>query len=736
MRPQTQIKKRWLLGGILAIYIALAVVTNVTTPLFEAPDEADHYRFARWLSSGQAYPDLTQDALAAGHEIWQMPLYYYLISPLVRWAGGGDPHDIAPLNPGYWPGYTRLVHVHSAAESFPYAGTALAVHLARLVTTLFGCGVVMSTYSLSRIVWPRAALVAAALVAFNPQFVFMGSVISNDVPAACLAGLTVWWLFRGLSRHSQSTKWAVGVGLLWGLAILVKLNNVALAVPIGAGWVLAHRSLRQSWRAGLINSLIVASLVALMTGWWFVLNQVRYQDWLAWRPMLDMVAGLVRAQPLSWDTALTYSTGLLRSFWLLIGYGFRGPDWFYWIFNAILLAAIVGLAGWVWRHIRQRKTRQLWYIAIMSAWIIVAFISLLQWMRILTATDQGRLLFPVISGLGLLMAIGLTQLTWRRLSLALPAVAGLLICAVLTPFTVIAPAYAHPATLPVNVEIPTPRTVKFADEIALRGYPLLPDRLDTPGALTVELYWSALSSPSSDYIVRLTLVDADGKTPASLSAMPFEGRYPTTSWALNQVWHDRYLIAVPAQSQARVVTVYLSLYPIGKGRDLVEAVEHDESLGTHVELGTVKLRAAQPAVYQPPTTIDAAFGDEIRLTGFDAPATLASASQVSLGLYWQGLRIPQDAYTVFVHLIGPDGQLVTQADSPPQAGRYPTNAWDSAEQVEDKHDLILPDNLLPGEYQLMVGLYRPSDGQRLPVRRADGTEWANSAVVLRRYVIP
>ena len=313
---QQGFRDRRLLGFIMVVYVTLTIINNVMLPLFEAPDEADHYRFARWLASGQAYPDLIQNAAVAGHEIWQTPLYYYVISPVVGLAQGGEPHETAPLNPGYQAGYSRLVHIHTAAELFPYTGTALAVHLARLITAGFGIGVILITNSLAHSIWPRAALLAAALVAFNPQFVFMSSVINNDVPAACLAGLTMWWLFRGLQQPSRGIRWSLVLGGLWGLAILTKLNNVVLAVPIGLGLLVMYWPLRRLWRRGLINALLVAVLVALVVGWWFVLNQVRYQDWLAWRPMLNMVESLQRVRPLGWDEALNYSTGLLTSFWL------------------------------------------------------------------------------------------------------------------------------------------------------------------------------------------------------------------------------------------------------------------------------------------------------------------------------------------------------------------------------------------------------------------------------------
>ncbi|HTP08887.1 MAG TPA: glycosyltransferase family 39 protein [Anaerolineae bacterium] len=728
-------RERYLLASLLIVYVILSVTYNVMLPLFEAPDEADHYRFARWLTFGQAYPDLYKDAGNAGHEIWQTPLYYYLVSPVVKLTGGGEPYDVAPFNPGYTAGYSRLVHVHTAAETFPYTGTSLAVHLMRLITTGFGIGVILTAYGLARIVWPRVALVAAALVAFNSEFIFMSSVISNDVPAACLAGLTIWWLFRGFQPTITGKRWLLVLGVFWGLAILTKLNNVVLAVPIGLSLLLMNWPLRQLWRRALLDGLLIAAPVVLIAGWWFVLNQVRYQDWLAWQPMLNMVDGLQRAHPLNWGQALAYSTGLLATFWLTIGYGFRGPDIFYAFFNLVLLTTVLGLGFWFWTQLRQHAARVLLQVGMLGAWVIAAYISLLQWMRFLTATDHGRLLFPVMSGLAVLLAIGLTQWRWRRFSLAPLAIGGLLLCAVATPWVVIQPAYAQPSVVPTDAVLPNARTIELGGEVALRGFQIASDRLDTPGGLPIDFYWTSVKPPTLNYIARVTLVDQTARTPAILDAMPFEGRYSTTLWQPGEVLHDHVLVPVPAQTQSRLVTAYLSLYPIGKGRDLIEAVENGEALGRYVELGKVKLRGLASTV-QPQQANGSHLGNELELMGFDAPTRLEASMPVSLTLYWRAMRQPADDYTVFVHLLGPDGTLVAQADNQPQMGQYPTSYWDAGEQVSDPYALTLPAGLSSGDYRLQVGMYRLATGERLSASQADGGVWPDNSILLKAYHVP
>ena len=55
-------------------------------------------------------------------------------------------------------------------------------------------------------------------------------------------------------------------------------------------------------------------------------------------------------------------------------------------------------------------------------------------------------------------------------------------------------------------------------------------------------------------------------------------------------------------------------------------------------------------------------------------------------------------------------------------GSRPTTTWSEGEVVVDRLGILIPPELSPGEYQLVVGMYRPDTGERLPVRHpGDGT---------------
>ena len=95
---------------------------------------------------------------------------------------------------------------------------------------------------------------------------------------------------------------------------------------------------------------------------------------------------------------------------------------------------------------------------------------------------------------------------------------------------------------------------------------------------------------------------------------------------------------------------------------------------------------------------------------------VAQAGQsLPLMLCWQAVEPIAINYTVFVHLLGPDGQRYAQADGPPLRGLQPMTHWLEGEILPDRRELQLPADLPPGRYRLEVGLYDPLSGDRLPV---------------------
>jgi hypothetical protein len=114
--------------------------------------------------------------------------------------------------------------------------------------------------------------------------------------------------------------------------------------------------------------------------------------------------------------------------------------------------------------------------------------------------------------------------------------------------------------------------------------------------------------------------------------------------------------------------------------------------------------------------MQATFGSDIGLVSASLGVVQAQpGSTVPVTLRWLARGNPGASYTVFVHLLGPDGKVWGQRDSPPLAGGFPTSHWTPGEQLIDRYEIALDPRAPAGRYQVEVGMYRPDTGQRLAV---------------------
>ena len=121
--------------------------------------------------------------------------------------------------------------------------------------------------------------------------------------------------------------------------------------------------------------------------------------------------------------------------------------------------------------------------------------------------------------------------------------------------------------------------------------------------------------------------------------------------------------------------------------------------------------------------LEARLGERVRLLGYTlAEEAIQAGDMVRLDLFWQTDEPLAERYSIFVHLVDDEGRLVAQQDSEPMGGFQPTNRWLAKEIVHDRAGVLLPTDLAAGEYHLLVGMYRPESGERLPATVAGTPE--------------
>lgn len=160
--------------------------------------------------------------------------------------------------------------------------------------------------------------------------------------------------------------------------------------------------------------------------------------------------------------------------------------------------------------------------------------------------------------------------------------------------------------------------------------------------------------------------------------------------------------------------------------------------GVHVNLYLTP-SAWQSAMTPQPAT----FAKGVRLRGFRLSGgenethelRLSPGDALRLSLYWQ-MDAPTDLpYTVFTHLVGPDGQVHGQWDNPPVRGTYPTTDWSPGESVVDQYEIPINSDAPVGEHRLLVGLYDSATGTRLPVLNANGQTTDDSIQINKTIII-
>ncbi len=221
----------------------------------------------------------------------------------------------------------------------------------------------------------------------------------------------------------------------------------------------------------------------------------------------------------------------------------------------------------------------------------------------------------------------------------------------------------------------------------------------------LDTLWQVRDSDSS--LEQLNLIWTDEQGQQFSDSMPLKSPYPAGT-----TFRSRHKLATPAQASPGMVALSLSL-PV--------------SSSPVVSVTTLTLQPTE-RIFIPPQRLDIAwsieranFNQQAYLLGADISHTQVEPSQtLQLTLYWQALNRFEQDYTVFVHVLGPDGLPLINADHAPPR---PTSNWLEGEVITDSLTFTIPPDLAPDFYPIEVGLYNAADPQfaRLPLHNSNKT---------------
>lgn len=248
--------------------------------------------------------------------------------------------------------------------------------------------------------------------------------------------------------------------------------------------------------------------------------------------------------------------------------------------------------------------------------------------------------------------------------------------------------------------------------LELLGYQWGSKELTTGETIDVALWWLA-TKQQTRLTTRLELYKRDNTGRILGTTKPNHGTYPFESWETPQFLIDN--LSLPIPDSVTDGEYRLQLHLLDGNDDSV----YKQDLGWITVTQTERIFEIEGME----TAVNVTFGNEINLLGYNlSPNNVgANADGYVLDLIWQAQTTPATDYTVFVHLLHPDGSCCAwQQDVMPQQNSYPTSRWLSQEVVVDSYQIVLPEGAEPGEYVLEVGLYMGGNGRRLQVQDTDG----------------
>src|SRR5260221_2597125 len=402
-KDNTRLKRfhLFLLALIVLAYLVIAMLYAVKTPAWEVPDEPAHYNYVRQVATNGCCPVIEpgdwdndylnaikaqkfSDASLTGrldtiqYEDHQPPLYYLLEAPV-------------------------------------YAATNGSLTAMRLLSVLFGAGIIVVPWAIVNTIFPAQpwlALATAAFVAFLPQHVAMMAGVENDSLGELIVALTLLACILYLAKTARRVH-PLLLGILLGLACLTKITAMA---PVGILVVLTIliRVRRDAWTLSqLVREAVWIAVPALFMAipcWLRNVSPYGGLDFLAQAAHDRVVVG----QPRTGDYIQLHGLGIwltdalhtsFDSFWGQ--FGWMGVPMSNPIYQMLLALTIIAVSGAIIAFLRWRKKLSSFQrnaLLLLGLTAVLALAGLVYW-NLKYVQVQGRYLDPGLIPIAPFMAV-------------------------------------------------------------------------------------------------------------------------------------------------------------------------------------------------------------------------------------------------------------------------------------------------------------------------------------------
>jgi uncharacterized membrane protein len=275
-------------------------------------------------------------------------------------------------------------------------------------------------------------------------------------------------------------------------------------------------------------------------------------------------------------------------------------------------------------------------------------------------------------------------------------------------------------------------------QVKLLGYDLLPDSQWRSTAF--RLYWQALTPLPAGLNLRAFVVTPDGREVDSTDERPLIQPLwlPPERWTPGEtVVTDKLAWFLPKQWALAAGVYQGDRWDDVGSRWQVSAAEDTPlfDFATWTTVGAWQWQRNRLAPMELPAfePLDETFGGDgwlVQLTGVNEQTRAAPGTRVPVTLRWQSQGPSLRDLTVFLHVRDAQGNLMAQDDSMPTwFGVQPTTQWQPGQTVLGAHSILLPANLKPGVYDLVVGWYYWETLERLALLDDAGQPMGDGVVV-------